>query len=224
MISFSDIFKSSFLENFAAVSPIDLLMAMLLSFALGLFILFVYKRTNQGVMASDAFGISLVALTMISAFVILAVTSNVVLSLGMVGALSIVRFRTAVKEPLDLVFLFWSISVGIVLAAGMLPLALFGSLFIGLVLILFVNRRGGDTPYIVILSCDGQESEERALACLHSWTARCVTRAKTVRAGAVELHAEVRLKGGDSAFVNELSALPGVDSAVMVSYHGEYLH
>ena len=224
MISFSDIFKSSFLENFAAVSPIDLLMAMLLSFALGLFILFVYKRTNQGVMASDAFGISLVALTMISAFVILAVTSNVVLSLGMVGALSIVRFRTAVKEPLDLVFLFWSISVGIVLAAGMLPLALFGSLFIGLVLILFVNRRGGDTPYIVILSCDGQESEERAVACLRSRTARCVTRAKTVRAGAVELHAEVRLKGGDSAFVNELSALPGVDSAVMVSYHGEYLH
>ena len=138
--SFSDIFKSSFLENVTSVSVLDMAVALALSFAIGLFIFFVYKKTFSGVMYSSSFGVTLVALTMITALVILAVTSNVVLSLGMVGALSIVRFRAAIKEPLEIAFLFWSIAVGIVLAAGMIPLAVIGSIIIGLVLIIFVNR------------------------------------------------------------------------------------
>ena len=108
-MSFSDIFKSSFLENVTAVSLPDMLIALALSFGVGLFIFLIYKKTYQGVMYSSGFGVTLLALTMITTLVILAVTSNVVLSLGMVGALSIVRFRTAIKEPLDLAFLFWSI-------------------------------------------------------------------------------------------------------------------
>ena len=150
-MSFSDIFKSSFLENITGVSLLDMGIALILAFAVGLFIFFVYKKTYQGVMYSSGFGVTLVALTMITTVVILAVTSNVVLSLGMVGALSIVRFRTAIKEPLDIAFLFWSIAVGIVLAAGLIPLALVGSLFIGLVLILFVNRKSHLNPFIVVL-------------------------------------------------------------------------
>ena len=122
-MSFSDIFKSSFLENVTAVSLPDMLIALALSFGVGLFIFLIYKKTYQGVMYSSGFGVALLALTMITTLVILAVTSNVVLSLGMVGALSIVRFRTAIKEPLDLAFLFWSIAAGIVLAAGLIPLA-----------------------------------------------------------------------------------------------------
>ena len=122
-MSFNDIFKSSFLENVTAVSLTDMALALVLSFCLGLFIFFVYKKTYAGVMYSSSFGVTLVALTMITTLVILAVSSNVVLSLGMVGALSIVRFRTAIKEPLDIAFLFWSIAVGIVLAAGFIPLA-----------------------------------------------------------------------------------------------------
>ena len=126
-MSFQDIFTSSFLSNITAVSMFDMVIALLLAFGLGVFIYLIYKKTYAGVMYSSSFGVTLVALTMITTLVILAVTSNVVLSLGMVGALSIVRFRTAIKEPLDIAFLFWSIAAGIVLAAGMIPLAVFGS-------------------------------------------------------------------------------------------------
>lgn len=121
-MNFSDIFKSSFLENVGSVSILDMIITLVLSFAIGLFIFMVYKKTYNGVMYSSSFGVTLIALTMITNVLILAVTSNVVLSLGMVGALSIVRFRTAIKEPLDIAFLFWSIAVGIILAAGFLPL------------------------------------------------------------------------------------------------------
>ena len=117
-MSFNDIFKSSFLENITSVSPLDMVISLALAFGIGLFIFLIYKKTFAGVMYSSSFGVTLAALTMISTFVILAVTSNVVLSLGMVGALSIVRFRTAIKEPLDIAFLFWAIAAGIVLAAG----------------------------------------------------------------------------------------------------------
>lgn len=117
-MSFNDIFKSSFLENITSVSPLDMVISLALAFGIGLFIFLIYKKTFAGVMYSSSIGVTLAALTMISTFVILAVTSNVVLSLGMVGALSIVRFRTAIKEPLDIAFLFWAIAAGIVLAAG----------------------------------------------------------------------------------------------------------
>lgn len=117
-MSFNDIFKSSFLENITSVSPLDMVISLALAFGIGLFIFLIYKKSFAGVMYSSSFGVTLAALTMISTFVILAVTSNVVLSLGMVGALSIVRFRTAIKEPLDIAFLFWAIAAGIVLAAG----------------------------------------------------------------------------------------------------------
>ena len=136
-MTFNDIFKSSFLENVTAVSLTDMAIALVLSFCLGLFIFFVYKKTYSGVMFSQAFGGALIAMTMITTMVILAVTSNVVLSLGMVGALSIVRFRTAIKEPMDIAFLFWSIAGGIVLAAGMIPLAIVGSIIIGIIMIVF---------------------------------------------------------------------------------------
>lgn len=150
-MTFNDIFKSSFLENVTSVSVLDMTLTLLLAFALGLFIYFVYKKTFSGVMYSSSFGVTLIALTMITALVILAVTSNVVLSLGMVGALSIVRFRTAIKEPLDIAFLFWAIAVGIVLAAGLIPLAVFGSAVIGIVLLIFVNKKTYSNPYIVVL-------------------------------------------------------------------------
>ena len=153
-MTFNDIFKSNFLDNVTAVTPLDMVLALLLAFGVGLFIFYVYKKTYQGVMYSSSFGVTLVALTMITTLVILAVTSNVVLSLGMVGALSIVRFRTAIKEPLDIAFLFWAIAAGIVLAAGMIPLAVIGSVFIGVILLLFVNRKSSANPYIVVLQCD----------------------------------------------------------------------
>lgn len=223
MISFNDIFKSGFLENVSAVSLLDMGIALVLAFCLGLFIFMVYKKTFCGVMYSSSFGVTLIALTMITTVVILAVTSNVVLSLGMVGALSIVRFRTAIKEPLDIAFLFWSIAVGIVLAAGMIPLAVIGSVIIGVILMVFVNKKTYVHPYILVLDCDGQESENKAKELLAHHVERYVVKSKTATAGKVELNLEVRLKEDNTDFVNALSHIGGVRSAVLVSYNGDYM-
>ncbi len=178
-MTFSSIFKSSFLENITSVSMLDMVIAMVLAFAIGLFIFLVYKKTYQGVMYSSSFGVTLIALSMITTLVILAVTSNVVLSLGMVGALSIVRFRTAIKEPLDIAFLFWSIAVGIVLAAGMIPLAVFGSIVIGVILLVFVNRKTYLMPYIIVVSCTGHEAELKASEFIKYKVSRFVVKSKS---------------------------------------------
>lgn len=222
-MNFSDIFKSSFLENIAGVSLLDMTVALALAFGLGMFIFLVYKKTCSGVMYSSGFGTTLIALTMITTVVILAVTSNVVLSLGMVGALSIVRFRTAIKEPLDIAFLFWSIAAGIVLAAGMIPLAAAGSVLIGVILLVFVNRKSSQNPFIAVIRCDGHDGEERAKAILSEHTEFCTVKSKTAEKGLVELNFEIRLKDGDTDFVNALAETEGVQSAVLVSYNGDYM-
>ncbi len=222
-MTFSDIFKSSFLENVGAVSILDMVLAMVLAFGLGLFIFFIYKKSYAGVMYSSSFGVTLVALTMITTLVILAVTSNVVLSLGMVGALSIVRFRTAIKEPLDIAFLFWSIAAGIVLAAGMIPLAVFGSVLIGVIILVFANFKDMSNPFIVVLTCDGHDAETKAVDYLRKHTRRCSVKSKSAQKGAVEINLEVRLKDDNTDFINELSDINGVRSAVLVSYNGDYM-
>ena len=193
-MTFQDIFKSSFLENVNAISVLDMALALILAFALGLFIFFIYKKSYCGLMYSAAFGATLVALTLITTLLILAVTSNIVLSLGMVGALSIVRFRTAIKEPMDIAFLFWSIAAGIVLAAGFIPLAVFGSFFIGLV-----------REYV--------KAQVKALS----------LKSKSVSPGCIELNYEVRFPEGESGFVNAISEMDGVTHTVLVSYNGDYM-
>ena len=220
-MTFQDIFKSSFLENMTSVTLLDMALALVLAFALGMFIFLIYKKTFAGVMYSSSFGVTLVA--MITTLVILAVTSNVVLSLGMVGALSIVRFRTAIKEPLDIAFLFWSIAAGIVLAAGLIPLAVFGSVFIGVFLLIFANKKSHVNPYIVVLRCDGHESEAAATEFLKEKVQRLTVKSKTVQKGAVELNLEVRMKDENTDFINDLSEMQGVASAVLVSYNGDYM-
>ena len=222
-MTFSDIFKSSFLTNVTSVSLLDMVLALVLAFGVGLFVFFIYKKTYSGVMYSSSFGVTLIALTMITTLVILAVTSNVVLSLGMVGALSIVRFRTAIKEPMDIAFLFWSIAVGIVLGAGLIPLAVFGSVVIGIILLVFANHKDSSNPYIVVLSCEGNESEKAAAAYLAQQTNKCIVKSRTARKGSVELNMEVRLKDDNTDFINKLADLPGVQNAVLVSYNGDYM-
>ncbi len=223
IMTFQDIFKSSFLENIGSVSLLDMALALILAFGLGLFIFLVYKKTYQGVMYSSSFGTTLLALTMITTVVILAVTSNVVLSLGMVGALSIVRFRTAIKEPLDIAFLFWAIADGIVLAAGMIVLAITGSVIIGLILLVFVNRKPHRNPYIVVLSCTDSVAEKEARRFLEAQVDRCVVKSKAARKGSIELNMEIRMDSDNTDFINGLSELDGINSAVLVSYNGEYM-
>lgn len=223
MINFNDIFKSSFLENVASISVLDMILTIVLSFGIGIFIFLVYKKTYRGVMYSAGFGTTLIALTMITAIVILAVTSNVVLSLGMVGALSIVRFRTAIKDPLDIAFLFWSIGVGIILAAGMILLAVVGSVCIGTILLVFVNKKSNTHPYMVVLNCADHDAEIKAKEFLIKNVTRTVTKSKSAAKNAIELNIEVRLKEDDTDFVNTLSEIPGVNSAILVSYNGDYM-
>ncbi len=221
-MNFSDIFKSSFLENISGVSILDMVIALILAFGIGIFIFLVYKKTYNGVMYSSSFGVTLVALTMITTIVILAVTSNVVLSLGMVGALSIVRFRTAIKDPLDIAFLFWAIAVGVVLASGMIPLAIIGSVIVGLILLVFVNRKSRSNPYIVVLQCENHESEKAAKEYLEKMALRCSVKSKTAQKGGIELNMEIRLKDDNTDFINILSEMNGVKSVVMLSYNGDY--
>ena len=222
-MTFNDIFQSSFLENVSAISVLDMALTIALSFGIGVFIFLVYQKTYRGVMYSAGFGTTLIALTMITSIVILAVTSNVVLSLGMVGALSIVRFRTAIKDPLDIAFLFWSIGAGIILAAGMIPLAVVGSVCIGIILLVFVNQKSHTHPYIVVLNCVDHEAEVNAKAFLLKHVARATVKSKSAVMGAIEMNIEVRLQEDDTDFINILSEMPGINSAVIVSYNGDYM-
>lgn len=223
-MTFNDIFKSSFLEKVSGVSVTDMIIAMAIAFALGLFIYLVYKKTFRGVMYSSSFGVSLMAMTLITTLIILAVTSNVILSLGMVGALSIVRFRTAVKEPLDIAFLFWAISAGIVTGAGLIPLAVIGSVFIGIILVIFVNAKTSDTPYIAIISCANETAEKAAVELLKANTKKQLVKSKTVTKAGIELMVEIKLNGESTEVCNKLSAVEGVTQAALVSYNGEYLN
>lgn len=222
-MSFNDIFNSSFLEQISGFSFTDMIISLALCFAIGLFIMEIYKKTYRGVMYSQSFGVTLLALAMITDLAIMTVTSNVVLSLGMVGALSIVRFRTAIKEPLDIAFLFWSLVVGIMLGAGMIPLAVFGSLVVGGILLAFCNKKNSETPYILVLQCADEACEQAAMSKTNSYVNNHVLKSKTVGKNGIELTIEVSLKDRETRFINELSALHGMQHATLVSYNGEYM-
>ena len=222
-MTFNDIFKSGFLESVSSFSVTDTIIGLLFSLVVGLFIFVIYKKTLTGVMYSTGFALTLVGMSMVTTLVIMAVTSNVVLSLGMVGALSIVRFRTAIKEPMEIVFLFWSLAVGIVIGAGMIPLAVIGSVIIGGVLLVLANRKTHDKPYMLVLRCADTASENAAMAIVGKLRDKPRIKAKTVTKGGVEITAEVRLRDASTDFVGEISALDGVESATLVSYNGEYM-
>lgn len=222
-MTFNDIFKSSFLEQVSAFSITDMLISLALAFAIGLFIYEIYKITYRGVMYSRSFGLTLLTLAMITDLAIMTVTSNVVLSLGMVGALSIVRFRTAIKEPLDIAFLFWSIVVGIMLGAGMIPLAVFGSLILGLIFYLFTRQKKNTVPYILVLQCENDKAETEALTKLNAYVKKHIIKSKTVSAAGIELTVEINLDGTEAAFLNDLQNVGGISAATLVSYNGEYM-
>ena len=222
-MTFNDIFKSSFLESVTEFSVVDTLIGLAFALVIGLYIFMVYKKTLTGVLYSESFALTLVGLSCVTALVIMAVTSNVVLSLGMVGALSIVRFRAAIKEPIEIVFLFWAIAAGIVVGAGMIPLAVIGSAIIGLILIFFASRKTHDRPYILVLNCTNEAAEAAARDLVKASSSRFVIKSKTVNAAGIELTAEVRVREAETAFVNRVNDLPDVTNASLVSYNGDYM-
>lgn len=222
-MTFNDIFKSSFLENVSEFSIMDTIIGLAAALVIGLFIFIIYKKTITGVMYSSGLALTLVGLSLVTTLVIMAVTSNVVLSLGMVGALSIVRFRATIKEPVEIVFLFWSLAAGIVIGAGMIPLAMIGSAIIGIFLLLFANRKIRSTPYILVMNCENEKAEEAVLNILGTNIEHYTIKSKTVNASGIELTAEIRTKDAATAFVNRITDLAGVSNATLVSYNGEYM-
>lgn len=222
-MTFNDIFKSSFLESVTQFSVVDTLVGLAAAVVIGLFIFVIYKKTLTGVLYSEGFALTLVGLSLVTTLVIMAVTSNVVLSLGMVGALSIVRFRAAIKEPVEIVFLFWSLAAGIVIGAGMIPLAAVGSAIIGVILLLFANRKRPNHPYLLVLNVRDEQAEKDALSILAQSAGRYLVKSKTVNASGIELTAQLRIKGAATEFVNRICEGSGVETATLVSYNGEYL-
>ena len=219
-ISFSDIFKSSFLENFNSVSYFDVAVALLLSFGVGVFIFMIYRKTFKGVMYSSTFGVTLIALTMISTFVILAVTSNVVLSLGMVGALSIVRFRTAIKDPMDTVFMFWSVGEGIAIGTKFYDIAIISAIIIGVVLAAMgAFKFKGTRPYILILHYD--ESASGQIKQMVKQLPSPRLKSKTVQRDGIEMTLELRLKDNETGFVEKFMRVEGVYDAALISHQGD---
>lgn len=221
---FNNLFRLSLLENVDSVSITDIIVALSLAFVLGLFIRTIYKKTFRGVMYSESFGVTLMGLTLVTTLIILATTSKVILSLKMIGALSIIRFRTAIKEPFDIVFLFWAISMGVILGGGLIPIAVIGSIFIGIILVLFVNRKSNETPYIMVVNCEDDECEEKVLSLLNDRVEKFAIKSKTASMQkGVELTVEIRLKEMKTVFINELNKIKGVSNVVMVSYNGDYM-
>ena len=174
-------------------------------------------------MYSSNFALTLIGLTLVTTLVIMAVTSNVILSLGMVGALSIVRFRAAIKEPVEIVYLFWTIAAGIVVGAGLIPLALIGSAIIGIVLYVMASRKTHESPYMLVLRLSDESGEEKVMALVRENAAKTVVKAKTVSKSGIEVSAEVRLKDPSTSFINKLCEIEGVNDATLVSYSGEYM-
>ncbi|MGX1266380.1 putative membrane protein YhiD involved in acid resistance [Rossellomorea marisflavi] len=222
-INFSDIFKSSFIEKTTSFSLTDSIIGLVVAFLIGLFIYVVYKKTFNGVIYSHSFNISLLIMTMATALVIMGISNNVLLSLGMVGALSIVRFRTPIKDPMDLVYIFWSIVSGILCGAGFIPLVVIGSVLIGIVLLVFVNKMTVENPFLLIVKAGSGSSSEAIEAELKKLTSRYQLKSQSfMGSDEMETTYEVRMKTGESAMLAELKALPGIKSAVMVSYDGNF--
>lgn len=221
-MTFSEIFKNNFLEQMSEFSLVDSMIALIAAFLLGLLIYTLYKRTFKGVMYSESFNLSLILLTLLTTFIILAVTSNVVLSLGMVGALSIVRFRTAIKDPLDLVYLFWAIGGGIVVGAGMIPLALMGSIFIALILWIKSTVSQKNQPYLVIIHSTIEKAEIKAQSILFNRSNKIRLKSKTMNKQETEIIYEIQLNNQDNAFINEIAMIDGISNTQCVSYNGDF--
>ena len=220
--NFTDIIKSKFLEEFTAISITDAIVAVALAFALSLFIVLVYRLTYGGVSYIKRFASTLIMLAMVTAVVILVISSNVVLSLGMVGALSIVRFRTAIKEPADTAFAFWAIATGIICGAGYVTIALLMTLLLGLLFVAVhaFSKNHKRNSYMVVLRCSKDCSVIAQLEKLPNYKLK----SKNLLADATELVAEVELAGKHMEMLEDLRSAEGVQEiSILASVSGSIL-
>lgn len=221
--TFEDIFKSSFLEKTSTFSLTDSVIGLVSALLLGIFIYFVYKKTFNGVVYSHSFNISLLIMTLATSLVIMGISQNILLSLGMVGALSIVRFRTPIKDPMDLIFLFWSVVVGILTGAGFIPLAVVGSIIIGISIILLQNKIVIESPFLVVVKYDNEAANKQIEDVIASHSKKFLIKSKSVISEQdIEVTYEVRVKGNDATLASAITQVKGVQSAIMLSYDGNF--
>ncbi|WP_138753873.1 DUF4956 domain-containing protein [Paenibacillus sinopodophylli] len=220
-VNFQDVIKKSMLhlEAFRSISYVDMLLGLASAFIIGLFIYWIYRKTFRGVVYSYNYNVSFVLMTMITALIIMTISTNIVLSLGMVGALSIVRFRTAVKDPLDIVYMFWAIAAGIASGAKMYPLALGGSIIIGLTLAWLSKRKIKEQAYLLIIRHSEAASTELRV---HLRKLDSKLKSKTVRKDFTELTVEIKMRDDNTAFMKAISDIEGVHDTSLINYTGDY--
>lgn len=219
MMTFSDIFKKSFLEETGSLTASHVILSMLAAFLCGMIVYTVYRNFYKGVVYNNNFNILLVMTSLVTCFMVIVITSNVVLSLGMVGALSIVRFRSAVKDPLDVGFLFWTVAIGVTCGAGLYLISIMGTAFIAFIYILLVKVRNHRRQYLLIVKYHNSAAEtvQNELSALKK-----VLKNKTAGKNSTEVTYEIRLSGEDTSFITALSTVEGVNNAVLVEFSGDY--
>lgn len=206
----------------STLNPLQVVLTLVLALAIGAFLYFIYKKTFAGVVYSRSFNISLILLTMVSALVIMLISSNLTLSLGMVGALSIVRFRTAIKDPIDTVFMFWAVGEGLALGAGFADVGLIGALVIGVVMVIITSIKGANTlPYLLILHYDDRASGQ--IKALVKQLPKAHVKSKTVQRDSIELTVELRVRESETDFVDKFLRVQGVFDATLVAHQGDLL-
>lgn len=223
-ITYSDIFNKSFVamqSGMERFSAIEILLNLSVSFLVGLFIFYVYKRTFQGVLYQRSFNISLVTIAMVITLIIMTISGNLILSLGMVGALSIVRFRTPIKDPVDLVFIFWAITVGIANGVGYFNISIIGSIVLTLVLLVMTRKSEEEQPYLLVMQIPLEVSSTPITDEVKKSVERFMLKSKTVTPQYTEITAEIRLKGDNTDFITKLHSENKVLKATLITYSGD---
>ena len=206
----------------AELSVVSIASTLLLAFALGFFMFFVYRASYKGVMYSKTFNVTLIAMSMITASVILAVTSNIILSLGMVGALSIVRFRAPIKDPIDIAYLFWAVGTGIVCGAGLWMLAVISCVVIGIILFVFSRVSDVKTPYLLVVSYQTEETNDQVFKLIESEVNRYHLKSKVFNGENYELTVEIREQKKTASLVNKIGGIGNVNSVALLGYDGDF--
>lgn len=223
-VKMNDIFSKSFIamqSGMERFSAIEIIINLGVSFLVGMFIFYVYKKTFQGVLYQRSFNVSLVAITMIITLIIMTISGNLVLSLGMVGALSIVRFRTPIKDPVDLVFIFWAITVGIANGVGYFNISIIGSVVMTVVLLFMTRKTEEEQPYLLVLHIPALSDSSEVTAQIKNSVERFMLKSKTVTSQYVEITAEVRLNSDNTQFLNDLQTSGKVLKATLITYSGD---
>jgi len=223
-IGINDVFSKSFVamnSGMERFDTIEIIVNLTVSFLIGLFIFFVYKKTFQGVLYQRSFNVSLIAITMVITLIIMTISGNLILSLGMVGALSIVRFRTPIKDPVDLVFIFWAITVGIANGVGYFNISLIGSVLLTTVLLFMSRQQEEHHPFLLVLHIPKTANSTEVISTIKKSVEKFSLKSKTITSHYEEITAEVRLNAEDTNFLNQLEQSGQVQKATLITYSGD---